>query len=166
MLDPAVEYRIKGAYLFNFTRFVSWPSGGSEAEDDAFVIAVIDPIPGAPAAQTIAAALKQKTAGSRPIVVKSHPSLPRELEGVRLIFLTAPARDQLDAARRRIGDRPVLLVGETSGFAEDGGTINLVVTGDNVRCEINLRQAERAGLKLSGRLANVSRLVREERIRE
>jgi hypothetical protein len=33
--------------------------------------------------------------------------------------------------------------------------------GDAVRCDVNLAGAQRAGIKLSGRLASVARLVHE-----
>lgn len=161
-IDATLEYRIKGAYLYNFTKFVGWPPPTAGGDASTFVIGVLDRGADSPAAATIAETLGGKTATGRIIDVRTFTEISPAISACQLIFVTRSAQQDLAAVRAAVGDHHVLIVGENEGFAQRGGTINLVVMGDNVRCEINLRQAERAGLKLSARLASVSRLVREE----
>jgi hypothetical protein len=160
--DAALEYRIKSAYLFNFTKFVDWPPVAFAAADARFTIGVLTGDAGAPTGLAIANALNGKLSGPRVIEVRLFEHASPDLQACHLVFVTRAARQELAAVRAALATRPILLVGESEGFAQHGGTINLAVTGDTVRCEINLRQAERTGLKLSGRLASVARLVREE----
>ena len=53
----------------------------------------------------------------------------------------------------------MLTVGETDGFARQGGTIGFTMEGDRVRFEINTRAAQRAGLEISSRLLRLASRV-------
>jgi hypothetical protein len=59
-----------------------------------------------------------------------------------------PLAEIIDSLR----ETNVLLVGESSGFAAAGGTIELTIEDNRVRFTINTDAAERAGLKLSSKL--------------
>jgi hypothetical protein len=156
--DPTVEYRLKAAYLYNFTKFVEWPTDA--VARTPFLVGVIDPE--GTAARIIAETLGGKsTADGRPIIVRRFEALSDEIAGCHQLFLTRAAGITPADARAFISATSILLIGETDSFAQQGGVIGLVVSGDSVRCEVNLAGAQRAGVKLSGRLASVSRLVRE-----
>ena len=159
-IDPTVEYRIKAAYLFNFTKFVDWPPSAYPAAGSPFVVGVVDPS-GATTA-IIAATLHGKTApDGRAIEVRRFPSLNAEIAMCHQLFITRASGIDPVVASAALANAPVLLVGETDGFAEQGGVIGFVVLGDSVHCDVNLAGAQRAGVKLSGRLGSVARLVRE-----
>jgi hypothetical protein len=55
--------------------------------------------------------------------------------------------------------RSILIVGESEGFARQGGMINFVLEGDRVLFEVNQRAAEQAGLKISAKLLSVAKEV-------
>ncbi len=50
----------------------------------------------------------------------------------------------------------LLTVGETPGFLEHGGIINLVEVQGRIRFEINQEAAKRAGLTVSSRLLRLA----------
>src|SRR5207247_7064897 len=64
---PNVEYRIKAAYIFNFAKFVSWPSTAFASANAPIVIGIVgnDPF-GSELDQTIAG----KTIERHPLQVK------------------------------------------------------------------------------------------------
>jgi hypothetical protein len=157
---PQAEYSIKGAYLFNFTRFIDWPPQAYPSETAPFVIGLLEP--DADAAAAIQETFRGKTMPSgRLIEVRVLPDLGPAALTCQLLFVSRDSPVDVAAVRSVVGDRAILIVGETSGAAQRGGAINFVVSGDSVRIEINLQRAQRAGLKLSGRLANVARLVHD-----
>lgn len=159
--DETVEYSIKGAYLFNFTRFVEWPAGAPDSE--GFVIGVLGCDDAA--VHAIESTLRDKRAGDgRPIVVRVVNPTTADLSPCRLVFIGRNAAVPISAVRDAIGSAPVLLVGDEEGAAQRGCAINFAVSGDTVRIDINLQRAEQAHLKLSGRLANVARLVRDAEV--
>lgn len=157
-----VEYGIKAAYLFNFTKFIDWPESAFAGADAPFVIGVIDPE--GVAAAVVQEVFRDKSTGSRPIVVRVFAQPGPDLTDCHLVFLARSAADQLSAVRRLVDRQSILLVGESQQFAQRGGAINLVTVSDAVRCEINLRRSQQAGLTMSGRLASVARLVRDVEI--
>ena len=161
-IDPAVEYRIKAAYLFNFTKFVDWPPTAYAAAGSPFVIGVVDPV--GTTAAIVASTLQGKTTpDGRTIEVRRFLSLTAEIATCQQLFITRASGIDPISASTALANAPVLLVGETEGFAEQGGVIGFVLSGDSVHCDVNLAGAQRAGVKLSGRLGSVARLVRETR---
>ena len=60
----------------------------------------------------------------------------------------------------KIKTRPVLTVGETDQFMEQGGVINFVKKEGKVRLEINLDAARQAKLEISSKLLNVADVVK------
>ena len=159
-VDPVIEYRLKAAYLFNFTKFIEWPPAAFDGPASPFVVGVLDPE--GTAAAIIAETLRGKsTATGRAIEVRHLTALPARGGDYHQLFVTRASGLDPATVRTALGRAPVLLVGETDRFAEEGGIIGLVISGDAVRCEVNLAGAERVGVKLSGRLASVARLVRE-----
>jgi hypothetical protein len=159
--EPAVEYRVKAAYLYNFTKFVDWPPAAFNDAAAPFVVAVVDR-DGA-AAAIITDALRDKTtpAGRRIEVRHLRELSTAAATACHQIFVTRSAGLEVAQIRAAIGTAPVLLVGETEAFAQEGGIVGFVRMGDAVRCDVNLAGAQRAGIKLSGRLASVARLVHE-----
>ncbi len=55
---------------------------------------------------------------------------------------------------------PILTVGEHEQFARNGGIINFVLKNDNVRLEIDLAAAKKAGVTISSRLLAVADVVK------
>jgi hypothetical protein len=54
----------------------------------------------------------------------------------------------------------VLTVGDTEGFTEAGGMINLTIVDQRVHFEINPDAARRAGMKISSKLLSLAKIVK------
>ena len=59
-----------------------------------------------------------------------------------------------------IARAPVLTVGESENFLEDGGIVIFAMEQGRVRFDVNRQNAERRKLTLSSRLLRVARTVR------
>jgi len=153
----AREYRIKAAFLYNFAAFVDWPAKAVPDADGAFVIGVLGEDPFGAALDEIAAT---KTVGSKPIVVRRFATID-DYTACHILFVAASEREGWALILERLGDAPVLVVGDTEGFAEAGGMINLVIEDNTVRIEINQAATDRAGLKVSSKLLRLARRVGE-----
>ena len=71
---------------------------------------------------------------------------------------------QLSGVQRRrclkvLRGKPVLLVGESPGFAASGGMINFVAAEQAVHFEINNETCHQAGLKLNAKLLSLGKRV-------
>ena len=159
VFSPAAptEYEVKAAFLYNFARFVEWPSDAPRAEP--FVIAILgrDPF-GSVLDETVSG----KAVAGRPIHVKRASRVDEVLDA-QIVFVAASENKDVQAILRAL-DRPgVLTVGEVEGFAEQGGAINFTVQSRRVRFEINPTQAEQAHLKMSSQLLKLATLVAPRR---
>ena len=62
---------------------------------------------------------------------------------------------------QHVQGRPILTVGDSEGFCEAGGVINLVRKERHVQFQINSDAARRAGLKISSQLLKLATIVRD-----
>ena len=53
----------------------------------------------------------------------------------------------------------VLTVGETEGFASQGGIVNFKLEGGRVHLEINIDAAAQAKLRISSKVLNLAQIV-------
>jgi YfiR/HmsC-like len=154
--DPSLEYKVKAGYLFNFAKFVEWPASAFPATNSPFVIAVLDTGEATPAL-TQSLAGKEFAGRSLDITRAASGDVPAS---AHILFVTRSAGTRPEDLRARLGNAPILLVGETDGFAERGGAIGFFREGDSIRFAICLEHANAQGLKISARLSSVAKPVR------
>ncbi len=143
----APEPVLKAALLMKILPFIQWPTNTFASTNDPIVIVVVD-------ATDIHDQLRKYTAsqpiGGHPVVV--HRSLA-DSEQVHVLFVGREHRRGLEDLTPRIADRPVLTVGEQTGFAENGGIINILVKDQRPSLEISREAASRVGIRFSSNLA-------------
>lgn len=140
------EVQVKGAFLFNFARFVSWP-----AAERPIAICVADNATLVAAATEI---VRGRMIEGRPVaargVAASGPA-----DDCDLLYLgDLPAGDAAAMLSHIRG--PVLTVGETPRFLRDGGMVRIFLEGNRMRFQVNRRQTEAAGLKISSQLLSLA----------
>ena len=151
----ANEYSVKAAFLYQFAKYVEWPAAAFDPPAGVSHFCVFGDNPFGPVlAQTLAGKLVHE----RPVQVELIGRVG-ELQRCHLVFLPAAAAGSLPKVVAALGRRPVLLVGESAGFAERGGMINFIVEDGSVRFEINPRVASASGLRISSKLLELARIV-------
>src|ERR1700683_3314435 len=153
--QPATEYQVKAAFLFNFARFVEWPADAFPSVDSALQICVLGQDPfGRDFEQVIV----DKTVNGHRIEI-AHPEGVPQARTCQILFIGASEKVRLSSILQGLKGASVLIVGATPGFAALGGAINFVIDEGRVRFEINLKAAELAHLKISARLLTVAKVV-------
>ncbi len=145
--QPLREYRIKAAFLYNFAKFVEWPSEAFEDNDSTLILGVFGDDPFGAALQS----LRGKTVRGRRLTIKRFDSL-LDLDQCHILFITASGQQQQQEALESLQGSNVLTVGEMQRFAQMGGIINFVIRKNKLRFEINLNAGKRAGLVISSQL--------------
>ena len=156
--EPAPEYVVKAAFLYNFAKFVEWPADAFAGPASPIVFIVFGEDPFGDALKS----LKGKTANGRPIVVRYAANLG-ELERCHLLFVSASSIALLPKILQATNGWNVLTVGDVDGFARDGGTINLVNEERRIGIEINMEAAQRTRLQISSKLLGLAKIVRPGR---
>jgi hypothetical protein len=157
--DPgpvASEYQVKAAFLYNFTKFTNWPPGAFSSPSAPIVIGILgeDPF-----GQVMDDVVRGEVVGNRPLAV-SRLHADDDLRRCHVLFISRSEKQRLPAVLGRLKGSPVLSIGEISGFAEQGGMVNLLLANKTVKIEINQAAAEQAGLQISAKLLKLARLVK------
>ncbi len=154
--DFALEYKVKAGFLYNFAKFVEWPAPTMPTSNSPIVVGILADEPAAPVLQQ---ALQNKMANGRPLTVKLLPDLSG-LPTCHIFFLGRTQTERLEKMLAQAQGVPVLTVGEMEQFAQRGGLINFVRKDETFRFEINLEAAEKVGLRVSAKLANLATIVK------
>ena len=76
-----------------------------------------------------------------------------------ILFIASSEKARLKQILESLQGSVALTVGDTEGFAEQGGMINFVLDHDRVQFKVNRSAAELAGLRISSKLLTVAKLV-------
>jgi hypothetical protein len=149
------EYQVKAAFLYNFMKFVDWPSDGLNSPT-TICLGVLGKDPFDDALD----AIKGKAAKGRKVVVVRFRSVD-EVKGCDLLFICASEKGRLPHILRSIHNARMLTVADQDGFCEAGGMINLVFVKNRVGFEVNVQAANRARLHISSQLLKLATNVVE-----
>jgi len=156
VIDPDREATVKAVFLYSYGRYVTWPETGPGKIEGDFVIGVLGHSVVTAKLERIA---KKRTIAGHPIRLKRVESLEK-IPHCHILFVAGYA----DETRQRAivdmtADQPLLLVGESHGFAERGAAINFYVSGNSVRFQINAEVVRQRGLHLNAKLLNLGNRV-------
>jgi len=152
------EYSIKAGYLYNFSKYVTWPKEAFRAADAPFLICIVgrDPFEG-----RLDQAIAGKNSGDgRPLQVRRVSNLDRTaFHDCQEVFLSKSERDHAAEIVELLKETPTFTVADFESFAEKGGIADLRIDGARVKVDLNISAANRADLKINARLQQVANLV-------
>jgi uncharacterized protein DUF4154 len=151
--QTAAEYDVKAAFLYNFTKFVDWPSSAFP-DPSNLRICVLGEDPFGKSLRSVAG----EQVGGHKLIVMQTDSISRPA-GCQVLFISHSERERLPQILAAVKDAPVLTVGDTNGFADHGVIINFVLEGSKVRFEINTESADRAGIRISSKLLQLAKRI-------
>lgn len=148
---PTIEPDVKAAFLYNFTRFVEWPAGaGVSSQPFRLCLIATDEVLKRSIERTVAG---EQVNGRRLLVIE--PEL-HELSQCQIVFVGRNGASRVPRILSAVRGLPVLTVSDTADFAKQGGMIGFLLVGNNVRFNVNVGSAERAGLRVSANLLRVA----------
>jgi len=160
------EYKVKAAFLYNFIKFIEWPSD-KQSNEKTISIGIIGTNPFGKAFEPV----KEKLVGNKKIVIKSFNSLEKseltdkqidEIRKCHAIFICNSEKKYFKEIFNLIKDDNVLTVGDTRGFLESGGIINFLIEDKKVGFEINNNTAKKVKLTVRSQLLRLAKKVIEE----
>lgn len=146
------EQHLKAAFVFRFPQFVTWPPVSTSGRNTLEICV---------AGSATAGALRDLTSGEslngRQFVVRENPA-EQSLQSCHVLMVAG--RQQSRAMMARAATLPILTVGDSETFLDDGGIIQLKLVDRRVRFEISMPAASRAGITLSSQLLRLAANVR------
>ena len=156
--EQTVQYPLKLAFVYNMTKFVEWPPGAFSGASAAVVICIAghDPFP-----DDVKRQIRSRTSGGRPIDIRKIAAMDNP-EGCHVVFISDAEQKNTAAILASAENSSALIVGESEGFVERGGVVNLVIQNAKLHFEINTSAAARKHLIISSRLLTLARIVRDQ----
>jgi len=150
--EPAQEYQIKAAFLFNFAKFVEWPPDAFPNADSPIIIGVLGKnVFGHYLEDTI----RGKTVQNRPFLLKEFKSVDEAVH-CHILFIDPSVSESLSGIIKDLHNTSVLTVSETDQFLKAGGMVNFIIEDNKVHFQINDEAAKAAGLKVSSKLLSLA----------
>jgi hypothetical protein len=152
--DVPIDAAVKATLLFNFAKFTEWPSLSDGANMNGCVVGD----------EQIATVLEQVVRG-HPIdghtFIVTTPGDSTQWSACQLLFVSDAQTRTSGVALKALRRLPVLTVSDAKDFAQNGGSIEFYVDGTHMRFAINVDAATRTGLRLSSRLLELAKIVRD-----
>jgi hypothetical protein len=148
---PLDEYHVKAAFLYNFARFVDWPTEAFRDPGEPFSICVIGEDPFGRSLDDVVAG---KAIGGRPVAVR-RISNARQPGACQVLFVGSAADKHvlsvLDSSKSG-----VLTIGDAANSTSGEVIIRFTMENEKIRFEINTVAADRALLHISSKLLSLA----------
>jgi hypothetical protein len=152
--EPLSEYQVKAAFLFNFAKFIEWPSS-NWADGNALVLCVVGDDPfGADLIRVVAG---QSVRGQMILIRKNR--FGEDLRGCHILFISDSEKAHVGQILAGLQGHPVLTVSDIDGFAQAGGVMQFVTEQSRVRFLVNLEAASQAKLRINSKLLALARVI-------
>lgn len=149
------EYQVKAAYLFNFLKFVEYPSESFTNPLAPFVIGIVGEDPFGSALPQV---VTGKAVQGRDLVLRFYRA-GEDLRGAHILFISASEKKRLPVILSSLRGSSVLTVSDMEGFLDAGGMVQFLNENDRVRFAVNVDATGRARLKLSSKLLSLAKVV-------
>jgi hypothetical protein len=154
--SPATEHQIKALCLLNFAKYVEWPEQVFADANSPIIIGIVGENKFQDDLKDVMA---DKRVGGRRIVVKAVAS-ENDYRKCQILFIGASDTRQEAEVLKSLKSLPMLTVGETEQFVQDGGMINFKTRDGKVRFDVDLNAARAVGLGISSKLLSLAETVR------
>lgn len=155
---PAVEDEavVKSLLIEKISLFVRWPEqSGINDKSQPFIIGVIGENP---LTSVIGKVYAQKKIKNKNVEIRQISRL-NQIAGCHVLYISASLEKILSQILNVTKDMPVLTVGDTLGFAEQGVLVNFYVFQNRLHFEINEPAFRRTPLSVSTRLLEIAKIV-------
>lgn len=151
--EPVADVEdLKIAFVYNFSKYIDWPRAVfAAAEDVRFCVA------GAPALIAKFAILNGQITNDRPIRIIPLQLPGQALQTCHLLYVAADSAIDTDALLDSFGSKPLLTVGDSRGFSDRGGMIELIEVDHRITFRINNAQAQANDIAISSMLLRLAR---------
>lgn len=142
---------VEAAFLRNFAHYVEWPTHAFADEQAPWVIGILgdDPF-----GDILEATFNNRVEKGRAFTVVRAQGL-EALPASHIVFIAYKSAAQRRWALDHMKNKPVLTVGDTPDFLQEGGVIQFKVD-DRVHISINLDQARAVALTIQTKMLEVS----------
>jgi len=145
------EHEAKAAFVLKLINFVEFPASGQNS-------LTIGTIGADETGDALVKLATGKSVNGKGVVVK-RLAPDADLKGIDVLYIGSSQAKNLATLLDRARGVNVLTIGETDGFDQRGGIVNLLVSEGRIKFEVNPHAAEKAHMQISSRLLSLATIV-------
>lgn len=155
------EYEVKAAYIFNFAKFIQFPSKSFESDNSPIILGIYGDDPfGEIIKNTF-----NKPVNGRPWVIK-YINQPEAIGDCHFLFISRGSRYEINKITNITGKLPVITIGDNiQDFCFNGGVINFTPQYSKHQFEINNELASQKGISISSKLLILAKIIRNNEVK-
>ncbi len=153
------EYQVKAAVVFNLAKFTAWPETAFNRSTDSMIIGVVG-------VSRVIELLEESVDGNRihgRKVAIEHINEGADVPDCHILFIGSLTDESITDIIDSLSGKSILTISDGSGFANNGGMIELTVKNSKVRFIINLRSIKESGLAVSSQVIKLAEIIEEQR---
>lgn len=147
---PTTANQVKAVFLFNFSKFVTWPPGTTA--NTPFVIGILG---NDPFGSYIDRVVEGEKVDGQPIVVQRYDDV-KDIKTCHILYINKSNGAEI---ARSLSGRNILTVGDGDNFATSGGIVRFYEDNHHLRLQINVRQAKAADVQISSKLLRLANVI-------
>ena len=149
---PQSEDKVKAVFLYNFTRFIDWPSSAFASNEQPFKIGIMgeDPF-----GIYLEEAIRNEKYSGRPIIIEKFENA-KDIKDCHMIFINTKNQKEIKNILNNLENKTVLTIAEHPEFVKWGGMIRLYSDDRKIRIQINDAAARLVKIKVSAKLLNIA----------
>ncbi len=163
IVDKTAEYNVKGVYVYNFGRYITWPAETNTPPGE-FVVGVVGHSPVSVPLDKLAKLKKitdRRTNEDLELKVISINSIDDYIP-CHILFIPAVTDPEIATYLiENFRNKPVFLIGESADFSKNGGSAGLHISTGSVRFDINITDAQNKGLIIDAKLLKAANKIVE-----
>jgi hypothetical protein len=151
--------QLEAVFLFNFTKFVQWPSDAFSDDHAPLIIGVLgtDPF-----GKVLDDTLQNESVNGHKLVVQRYRSVA-EIKSCQILFVSRSESGRWSQILDAVKQKPTLVVSDMDAAARRGAVIGFVNDHNHVKLQVNTTAARTAHLTLSSKLVRVAENVTPEK---
>ena len=150
------EYSVKAVFIERFTQFIDWPKEVlSETAPPFFIIGVIGENPFGNELENLYNSKLIKNKNVKILYLNSAS----EIDLCHVLFISSSKKNEILSILNLTSFKPILTIGDTTGFCEKGVLINFFVENSKIRFAINNTAFQNAGLTVSYHLLKYAKVI-------
>ena len=149
------EYDVKAVYLYNFSKFITWPNEENEKTKD-FIFVVYKNEAFAKVLVKVVKGRVIKGRNCKVILVNKPEDIPK----CNILFVSNVSNVEIKKIFNLTNSKPIVTVGDNiEDFCRNGGLINFTSKQSAKRFEINVNLEEKKDIKISSKLIVLAKIV-------
>ena len=147
------ESDVKAAALYNFTKFVEWPADAFSSTNAPIRFAILGD---EEFGTRLKALLVDKKAHGRAFEVQTINN-GQDAKNFHIVYVPGLESRRALPVFEATNKRPVLTIGESEQFLDQGGIISLFFDEEQFAFDVNAESARKSGLEISSKLLRLAK---------